>query len=63
MENEEKNYGSALFSVLRKVGNWPKLPIYFYVNLITRIRAQKYYQQKGYVGWERDETSRRQKRE
>jgi len=58
MNREEKRYGSAFLVLLRKPSNWVKLPIYIYVNMVSRIRAK--YQRKlhGFSCWERDSSSR-----
>ncbi len=58
LKNEEKNYKFAILKLLRKVNYWVKIPVYVYVNIVTRIRAKKYYQLNKFTGWERDETSR-----
>ncbi len=60
-KNEKKNYQFALLKLLGKVGYWTKIPIYLYVNLLTRLQAKKYYQIHRFSGWERDETSREQR--
>lgn len=58
LRNEEKNYGDTFFDLICNVKNWIKLPVYVYVNLVSRIRAQRYYKIKGFTGWERDTSSR-----
>lgn len=56
--NEEKKYGNALIMLILKVHCWLKIPVYMYVNIVTRLRARKQYQSNGFTGWERDDTSR-----
>jgi len=58
MNREEKKYGSAFLVLLRTPSNWVRLPIYIYVNMVSRIRAK--YQRKlyGFSCWERDMSSR-----
>ena len=56
--NEEKNYGNAIFWLLRQIHLWPMISVYLYVNLKARIRAKKYFRTQGFTGWERDDTSR-----
>ncbi len=58
LKNEEKNYKFAILKLLSKVSYWVKIPVYVYVNMVTRVRAKKYYQLNKFAGWERDETSR-----
>jgi glycosyltransferase involved in cell wall biosynthesis len=63
LKNEEKNYRSALFGLLKRIQTWPKILIYLYVNLSSRLRANKYAQIQGYTGWDRDESSRKNTKE
>jgi len=58
LENEEKKYGNAFINIIRKLNNWVKIPVYVYVNLVSRTRAQRYFKLRGYSGWERDSSSR-----
>lgn len=58
LANEAKDYSGALMYIIRDIKLWPKIPIYLYVNIITRIRAKMYLQKNGTAGWERDESSR-----
>ncbi len=57
--SEEKKYGSAFFSLLIKGNNWPKIPIYFFVNIVSRMKAKSYHKRHGYKGWERDMSTRK----
>ncbi|MCK5614291.1 glycosyl transferase, partial [Candidatus Pacearchaeota archaeon] len=59
LQNEEKKYGPALSTLIMDVRLWAKISVYLYVNVITRYRALKYYKEKGYTGWERDNSSRK----
>ncbi len=56
--NEEKKYGRAIATLLRTEKNWFKILVYIGVNLLTRFRAKKHFKQKGFTGWERDDSSR-----
>jgi glycosyltransferase involved in cell wall biosynthesis len=58
LENEEKSYSNAMLGLLSQIYLWPKLPLYLYVNLLTRFKAKKYAKVQGFTGWERDESSR-----
>lgn len=58
LQNEKKSYWAGSIKLLCKGHNWFKLPIYLYVNILTRIRAKRYIQKNGFSGWERDESSR-----
>ena len=60
MQNEEKNYGSAVFELSKQFNLWFKYFIYLYVNIIARLRAIKHARAYGFSGWERDESSREQ---
>jgi glycosyltransferase involved in cell wall biosynthesis len=59
LKNEAKNYRCALFGLLKQIQIWPKVLIYLYVNLKSRLRANKYAQMQGYTGWDRDDSSRK----
>lgn len=56
--NEKKKYSSAIIHVLLKPSNWPKLPIYLFVNIVCRIRAKHQLKNDSLKLWERDESSR-----
>jgi len=58
LKNEEKNYHYAVFKLLRKIQLWPKVLVYLYVNLKSRLQANKHARIQGYTGWDRDESSR-----
>ena len=58
MSTEEKKYGIAFLCLGKRIGNWLKIPVYIYVNIVSRIRARRYYKLKGFTGWERDTSSR-----
>lgn len=58
VRNEKKDYGAAIFSIIIKIENWFKIAVYLYVNLWARVRANKYLQERGFTGWERDDSSR-----
>lgn len=58
MQNEEKNYGSAVLSLMKSLDLWPKIPIYLFVNMISRLIARKQSLKKNNSVWERDESSR-----
>lgn len=55
---ERKNYTIAIFGLLSQIRLWPKLPVYLYLNIITRFRAKKYLRTQGFTGWDRDDSSR-----
>ncbi len=58
--NEEKKYHNAITSLLPKLSCWPKMVVYLYVNLLTRFLANRRIKKQGFVGWQRDDTSRSQ---
>jgi len=56
--NEEKNYRLAMFELLKQPSQWFNLPIYLYVNLLSRfLAANKLKKLSGYQ-WEKDLSSR-----
>jgi glycosyltransferase involved in cell wall biosynthesis len=57
INNELKNYRSALKQYFFNVKKWPELSIYLIVNLISRLRAI-YQTRTRYTQWERDESNR-----
>jgi len=59
LKNEPKNYWVAILALLREPRIWIKIPVYVYVNLVSRKRARKCYRNNRFSGWERDETSRK----
>ena len=59
VHNEKKKYGDALLQILSNAALWPQVPVYLLVNLLARIRARSHYRHCGFVGWERDESSRK----
>ncbi len=56
--NEKKNYIDALADLIGDIKLWPKILVYLYVNLSTRLRAKKYIKINQTVSWGRDESSR-----
>ena len=58
LENDDKNYATAFWDILKTPSIWPCVPVYLYVNLIAKRRAQKQLQQLDQYVWERDESSR-----
>lgn len=58
LRNEEKQYGYAVFGLLSQFHLWLKIPVYVYINLRCRSLANKYAEQHGFTGWQRDDSSR-----
>lgn len=58
INNEEKNYNGAIKGIILDVKLWPKMIVYLFVNIITRIRAAN-QMKNGMAHWERDESSRK----
>ena len=58
LSNESKEYINSICQLIKFPHNWLKLTIYVYVNIVTRIRAKRYYHIHGFSGWERDDSSR-----
>lgn len=61
LKNEQKSYRGAFFSVLKKPYKWPKLAIYIFINIITRIYAKKSLKNVSGYQWEKDMSSRYKK--
>ncbi len=61
LKNEEKSYGGALSSLLKKPHKWLKLAIYIFINIITRIYAKKNLKNMSDYQWEKDMSSRNKK--
>lgn len=57
LANEEKNHLSTFGNLLCNFKLWPKLLTYFFINVVTRIRA-RYQYLTNQIKWERDESSR-----
>ena len=57
--NEEKKYSNAVYNLLKAVDLWPKIPVYFFVNIIARIRANRQLLNRESYTWERDESNRK----
>ena len=58
--NEEKKYRNAIVGLLPKFTYWPNIVVYLFVNIFTRFLANKRMKHKGFIGWQRDDSSRRQ---
>lgn len=59
LQNDDKDYGSAAWDVLKQPSLWACVPVYLYVNLVAKRRAKKQLQSLEKYVWERDESSRR----
>jgi glycosyltransferase involved in cell wall biosynthesis len=57
--NDQKKYGMGLAEVLRRPRLWACLPVYLFVNAVSRFRARHQLRSLASYVWERDETSRR----
>lgn len=57
LRNEHKDYFKAFKDYLYKPYFWPKLAVYFLVNVISRIRATKQLKRQ-FKQWERDDSNR-----
>ena len=58
MKNEKKVYSKALLPMVRSASLWPKLAVYFYVNVAARFLARQSSRDREGKCWERDESSR-----
>ena len=58
IDNERKDYGSAIFNSMKLVKLWPALLVYLLVNLFCRSKSRWQLNNNLVNAWERDETSR-----
>lgn len=57
-EKKEKGYRNALKQLIQQPQLWHKIPAYLFVNIFSRIKANKKLRKNDTVGWERDHSSR-----
>lgn len=57
-ENDDKHYGTAFWDIVARPSLWPCVPIYLYVNLVSKRRARRQLRAIDRYVWERDESSR-----
>lgn len=58
MGNETKDYAGALRGLFAKPSMWPKVVVYLYVNLMSRMRARRRFRKLSDYKWEKDLSSR-----
>jgi len=58
LKNEEKSYSGALSNFIKKPQKWPKLFIYLFVTVVTRIYAKNNLKKIADYQWEKDMSSR-----
>jgi len=58
LSNEEKNYSSAIFDIFINPKLWPKVAVYLYVNIVSRILAKRKMNDLASYCWEKDVSSR-----
>ena len=61
VSNEVKDYRGGLLGVLRNPLKWPKVLVYLYVSVMSRILAQRRMANVKAYRWEKDLSSRQQK--
>lgn len=59
IKNEQKNYSSGILNALVSPLNWPKVLVYLYVSVISRILARRRLINIAGYHWEKDISSRR----
>ncbi len=59
IKNERKNYSGGILDNVTKPLNWPKVIIYLYVSIMSRIRARRRLDNISSYLWEKDNSSRR----
>jgi hypothetical protein len=58
LSNEVKDYSGALQGVIANPLKWPKVLVYLYVNLVSRILARRRLKDLSGYRWEKDLSSR-----
>ena len=58
--HKKTNYGNAIIQLIQNIKLWHKIPVYLFVNILSRLKARKQFTTHGAKGWERDLTSRQQ---
>ena len=58
LANEVKDYSAALRDVLTNPLKWPKVGVYLYVNLLSRLLARRRLKNLASYQWEKDVSSR-----
>lgn len=58
LANEAKDYSGALRGMIANPLNWPKVLVYLYVNLMSRILAKRRLKNLAQYRWEKDLSSR-----
>jgi glycosyltransferase involved in cell wall biosynthesis len=58
MANENKEYSKAMLALVTSPIKWPKVVVYFYVNLMARLLAKRQFKHLAQYQWERDLSSR-----
>jgi glycosyltransferase involved in cell wall biosynthesis len=58
LANEAKDYSGALRGMIANPFNWPKVLVYLYVNLVSRILAKRRLKNLAQYQWEKDLSSR-----
>lgn len=58
IKNEHKNYSEGIFSALINPFNWPKIIIYLYISVMSRILARRQLANIAAYQWEKDMSSR-----
>ena len=60
IKNEHKNYSGGILSALIKPFNWPKVAVYLYISVMSRILARRRLVNIAAYQWEKDISSRQQ---
>ena len=58
LANEAKDYSGALRGMIAHPFNWPKVLVYLYVNLVSRLMARRRLKNLSQYQWEKDLSSR-----
>jgi glycosyltransferase involved in cell wall biosynthesis len=58
IKNEQKNHSGGILNTLSRPANWPKVIIYLYISVMSRILARKRLRNISAYKWEKDISSR-----
>ncbi|MCI5226263.1 MAG: glycosyltransferase [Candidatus Electrothrix sp. AX2] len=56
---KDTNYGIAIIELMQNIRLWHKIPVYLFVNILSRVKAGRHFTTHGATGWERDLTNRK----
>jgi hypothetical protein len=58
INNERKNHSGGILNTLSRPANWPKVIVYLYISVMSRIFARRRLRNISAYKWEKDISSR-----